>query len=454
MQLPDTITDSTKLSCIEGVHAASASNPQTSGSSLAPHCNSTTLVSEKLYLAIQKTEKGRDSIEHLTNMKLTHYLDKLQRSVPSADAQLLNYVSITEMRNKLWWQIQRDELGRVTLTAFKSWITKHEPLYLQGFELALKLHLQPKQVLVSEADLLPHLINLIFSRLCVNLSRKFLQPREMRLILLNNVGAQNLATLYPLLLEYSGLEDADIPDDATNSDLTIEGMMLCTEFVTDLETYFHKKTDVELGTVDHDLERQLAMNASLNWFSESQDDVDARRFALFARQSQKGVVSENNTKQQSHADESSSEDSDEPEPTKIKEFDLKSYSATTEMRDLMKTATAKPVLVKLLPADAKNRKPDVSNLTSKPANIPIGSLSSDETIATGLQMHKKIEWEQALYAYSEFCQRNSCSSLRFLVEHGMTTKCQGSAQQISALGFQSMNVLFSVSLFCECVRMS
>jgi hypothetical protein len=270
----------------------------------------------------------------------------------------------------------------------------------------------------------------------------------MHLILLNNVGAQNLATLYPLLLEYSGLEDADIPDDETHSDLTIEGMMLCTEFVTDLETYFHKKTDIELGTVDHELERQLAMNASLNWFSESQDDVDARRFALFARQSQKGVVSENNTKQQSQADESSSEDSDEPEPTKIKEFDLKSYSATTEMRDLMKTATAKPVSVKLLPSDVKNRKPDVSKLTSKPENIPIGSLSSDDIIATGLQMHKKIEWEQALYAYSEFCQRHSCSSLRFLVEHGMTTKCQGSAQQISALGFQSMNVLFSVSLFC------
>ena len=371
-------------------------------------------------------------------MRLTHYLDLFQRKLPCADAQLLGYVSVNEMRIKIWWQITRDDNGRVTLSAFKAWIAKHEPLYLPSFDVALKLHLHCKDVLSSEADLLPHLINLIFAKLCVDLSRRLLQPRQMRRILLDNVGAHNSAYLYPLILEISGLEDAEIPDEGTLADPAIEGMVICADFVTDLETYFHRKTDGELIAVDaRELEQNLAMKASLNWFSEAQDDVDARRFALFASQSKEGIVCEKSATNQSHANESSSEDSDEPEPTKIKEFDLKSFSATAEMRQLMNLTNSQPSPVKSLPKGAVKTKDVVAK--SSPMN------ESDSKIMEGLQMHKKVEWERALRFYTEFCMRKSCGILRFLVEHGMTTTCRGCSMQISALGFEGMDVLFSVS---------
>jgi hypothetical protein len=260
---------------------------------------------------------------------------------------------------------------------------------------------------------------------------------------LRNVGDQNLATLYPLILEFSGLEDAEIPDEGPYSDPSIEGMVICADFVTDLETYFDKKTDGDLGSISRELEQNLTMKASLNWFSEAQDDIDARRFAIFAGQSKLGSRSETRATQQSNVDKSSSEDSDEPEPTKIKEFDLKSYSATQEMRNLM-TSTKTPVKV-ILTSSASTHKVAAGQSSSKIEKGTAKSLSSDETLALGLQMHKKVEWEQALYAYSEFCQRSSSGSLRFLVEHGMTTTCKGSSQQISALGFQGMDVLFCVS---------
>jgi hypothetical protein len=398
----------------------------------------TTIIPEKWYLTIQKYEKGRESLENFTNMKLTHYLDIFKRKIPSADAQLLGYISVSEMRNKIWWQITRDDNGKVTLIAFKAWIAKHEPLYLPSFELALKLHLHFKEVMASEADLLPHLINLIFGKICVDLSQQCLQPRHMRRILLEEVGAHNAAFLYPLILEFSGLEDAEIPDEGILAEPTIEGMVICADFVSDLESYFIKRMDGELvGATARELEENLSMKASLNWFSEAQDDVDARRFVIFASQSKEGEVSEKRVDQQSNADESSSEDSDEPEPTKIKEFDLKLFSATSEMRDLMKLTRPETVPIKLLSKGA-GRTNDVSKSTS--------NNQSDSVFAEGLQMHKKVEWERALRKYSEFCLRKSCGPLRFLVEHGMTTTCKGSSQQISALGFEGMNAFFSVRL--------
>jgi hypothetical protein len=425
--------------------AASAPHMLASGSSPASQASVRTLISEKCYLAIQKTEKGRDSLENFTSMKLTHYLDRFQKRVPSADAQLINYISLTESRNKVWWQISRDDSGRVPLIAFKAWIAKFEPLYLSSFDVALKLHLHPKNLLVSEADLQPLFVNLIFAKICVDISSKLLQPREMRRMLLDMTGAQNSITLYPLLLEFSGLEDAEIPDEGPNDDLAIEGMIICADFVTELETYFHKRTVGELGSISREMEQNLAMKASLNWFSEEQDDVDARRFATFAGQSKKGIVSESSETQQSNVDDSSSEDSDEPDAKKIKDFDLKSFSAASEMRDLM-ASTKSPVQPIPAARSANTQKVAARESLSKCETGPtMASLSNDENLALGLQMHKKVEWEQALYAYSEFCLRNGCGHLRFLVEHGMTTVCHGASQQISALGFQGMDVLFSVS---------
>ncbi len=398
-----------------------------------------TLIPDKWYLTIQKLEKGRESLETFTNMRLTHYLDIFQRKLPCADAQLVSYISVSEMRNKIWWQITRDDNGKVTLIAFKAWIAKHEPLYLPSFELALKLHLHCKEIMTSEADLLPHLINLIFGKFCVDLSQKCIQPRQMRSMLLDDVGAHNASYLYPLILEFSGLEDAEIPDEEILAEPAIEGMIICANFVTDLESYFIKRTDGELaGATARELEQNLVLKASLNWFSEAQDDVDARRFAIFASQSKEGVALEKYETQQSHDDdESSSEDSDEPEPTKIKEFDLKSYSATSEMRNLMKLAEPESFLVKVPSKGLAKTKDAVSKSTSK--------TESNTKVTEGLQMHKKVEWERALRSYSEFCSRKSCGPLRFLVEHGMTTTCKGCSQQISALGFEGMNVFFSVS---------
>jgi hypothetical protein len=443
----------TKMNSQQAVTSTAASAPhmQVSGSQGSSRTLPLTLIPEKCYLAIQKIEKGRDSLENYTSMKLTHYLDRFQRKIPSADAQLINYISLTELRNKVWWQISRDDSGRVPLIAFKAWIAKFEPLYLSSFEVALKLHLHPKNFLVSEADLQPHFVNLIFAKLCVDTSCKLLQPREMRRMLLDMTGAQNSVTLYPLLLEFSGLEDAEIPDEGPYDDLTIEGMIICADFVTELETYFHKRTEGELGSMSREIVQNLAMKASLNWFSEEQDDVDARRFATFAGQSKKGIVSESSETRQSNVDDSSSEDSDEPDARKIKDFDLKSFSAASEMRDLMASTTNPVQPNSASSANAKTKVAAGESLSKREMGPNKASLSSDENLALGLQMHKKVEWEQALYAYSEFCQRNSCGHLRFLVEHGMTTICHGASQQISALGFEGMDVLFSVSNFMHVV---
>ena len=374
-------------------------------------------------------------------MKLTHFLDICQRKFSGADAKLLNCIAVAEARMKTWWQIPRDDEEKVTVITLKAWIAKHEPHYLPCFEFALKLHVHPKNNLASDADLVPHFINLIFARLCINLSKELLQPREMRRKLVAAVGVLNTAALYPLLLEFSGLEDADIPDESIDVNPPNEGLIICSEFVTDLESYFDKKKD-GLGPQAHVLEQNLTLKASLNWFSDAQDDVDARRFAIFAAQSKTRTDSEWSATQQSQAEQSSSEDSDEPEPTKIKQFDLKSYLATNEMRDLLNMTKITSTPVKRIAATTATK---VVAAESPPQ--PQSHATNPRGTEEALQMHKKVEWEQALHVYSEFCLRNNCGSLRFLLEHGMTTKCNGCSQQISSLGFQGLDVFFSVSPF-------
>jgi hypothetical protein len=379
-------------------------------------------------------------------MKLTHYLDKVCCKITDADAHLVNLITVSEMRNKVWWQIPRDDQGRVTLMAFKVWVSKYEPIYLRSFDVSLKLHLQCKNVLSNESELVPHFINLIFAKLCVDLSHKLLQPRHMRRELLKLVGAENLETLYPVLLEFSGLEDADIPYEGTEADPISEGMIICTDFVDELETYFCKKTDGEMGSAARELEQTLTMKASLKWFSEEQDDVDARRFVLFSGESKKGVLSEEGAEQKSAANASSSEDSDEPEPKKIKEFDLKLFSASKEMRNLIDVTKKATFPVKsLIPEGTEKTEKKVAKAVTTGEAINLNS--SQENFEEGLQMKKKVEWEKALYMYSEFCLKNSCAPLRFLIQQGMTTICNGFSQQISAIGFQGMDVFFSVSYF-------